>query len=615
MGWQMGQEDGCLGGVELPCFPCSLRAMRPTELGPSRAFVQRVVDELREDRRNAWMFLGATLLSAIAHGVLSTCAGLLGQALMGRQLASFSALVDPRGAIDHPIFLSSVGFGAALLKAGAGAFSTYGQKRIAFQVGNVVRRDLTSAIVREGQPAAAAVTSHAAITVRIRDIERGVDEGVLSGFRAAAHLVPLLVALVALSSKLALVALGLLAPFALLLGGTRRFVRGHHARSLRLAEELHARVDALVRQLDLWRTYGAAGRVQEALARAGEEAGRAAAEAEATRSALSGANEVLAAAALLATVALVERGNVDLGGGSLVAFAAVFFLTYRPLRDLGDARTAIERGAASLVALEASAPAWGRLGAVPSEPMGVKKTLRRFERGRLDVEAARFGPNGEAAKGTTMRAEPGEIVVLVGPTGSGKTTFLRGLLGLLPMTEGRIVYDGQDLSGAGVGPSERPFAWVPQEPAIVPGTIEENVALGATGVSPEDIAGALARVGGLELAKARRDAALSAGGHELSGGERQIVALARALVSEQPVLLLDEPTSGLDPEAEVRVLEALEKQRGSRTILLVTHRPAPLAIADRVVSFGVLPSEISELVRKNGNGRRADRERGDPAQN
>jgi ABC-type transport system involved in cytochrome bd biosynthesis fused ATPase/permease subunit len=231
----------------------------------------------------------------------------------------------------------------------------------------------------------------------------------------------------------------------------------------------------------------------------------------------------------------------------------------------------------------------------------VKKTRRSFELGRLEVKAAQFGPDGAAGKSTTMRAEPGEIVVIVGPTGSGKTTFLRGLLGLLPLSAGRIVYDGQDLSGAGVGPSERPFAWVPQEPAIVPGTIEENVALGAAELAPAQVEAALARVGGLELAKARREAALSAGGHELSGGERQIVALARALASEQPVLLLDEPTSGLDPDAEVRVLDALEKQRGARTILLVTHRPAPLAIADRVVSFGVLPGELGELAGKNAN--------------
>jgi ABC-type bacteriocin/lantibiotic exporter with double-glycine peptidase domain len=80
--------------------------------------------------------------------------------------------------------------------------------------------------------------------------------------------------------------------------------------------------------------------------------------------------------------------------------------------------------------------------------------------------------------------------------------------------------------------------------------------------------------------------ALAAGGPELSGGERQWVAIARALATGLPVLLLDEPTSGLDPASQQRVLEALAAVRGKRTVLLVTHRPEPLAIADRVIRLG-----------------------------
>src|SRR6185369_6991852 len=125
-------------------------------------------------------------------------------------------------------------------------------------------------------------------------------------------------------------------------------------------------LDELVRHLDLWRTFGASARVQRMLDAAGDQAGRAAAGADAARTALSGANELLAAAALLGVVALVEIGNLPLGRGPLVAFAAVFFLMYRPLRDLGDARIAVERGAQALSDLDhvradlaSSAPADG----------------------------------------------------------------------------------------------------------------------------------------------------------------------------------------------------------------------------------------------------------------
>ncbi|MRG92687.1 ATP-binding cassette domain-containing protein [Polyangium spumosum] len=451
---------------------------------------------------------------------------------------------------------------------------------------------MTAAIVLQGQPPSAAAASLAAITVRIRDVERGVDEGVLAAARAIAHLVPLALALLFLSSRLAIAAILLLTPFALLLASARRFVRSHHARSARLAEELHSAVDELVRHLDLWRTYGAARRVHAALGRAGDEAGRAAARAEATRGLISGANEVLAAAALLGLCVWIERAQPALGG-SLVAFAAVFFMTYRPLRDLGDARTAIERGAASLDALEASV----QVGAATSEfeaaePESVQGARSRFRLARLSVEGLRFVVGGAIGRPVRFTAEPGRIVAIVGPTGSGKTTLLRGLLGLVPATEGELRYDGEELTRAGVGPDERPFAWVPQEAAIVSGTIEENVGLGAKDAPKEELRRALAEVGGLGLAEARGQARIVAGGHELSGGERQIVALARAVASRQPVLLLDEPTSGLDAEAEARVLTALEAQRGSRTILIVTHRPGPLRIADEVISFeGPAPAQ------------------------
>jgi ABC-type transport system involved in cytochrome bd biosynthesis fused ATPase/permease subunit len=213
----------------------------------------------------------------------------------------------------------------------------------------------------------------------------------------------------------------------------------------------------------------------------------------------------------------------------------------------------------------------------------------------LDVDGVRVVRNGAEGVRTTFSAEPGEIVVLVGPTGSGKTTLLRALLGLEPDVKGSVRYAGQELSHRAVGPSERPFAWVPQEPAIVTGTLEENVALGIhrddnAGQAEADwgaaARGALEQIGAGVLSERKRGACIQAGGHELSGGERQWVAIARALASQLPVLLLDEPTSGLDEASQQRVLQALTALRGTRTIVLVTHRPEPLAIADRVVAIG-----------------------------
>jgi ABC-type transport system involved in cytochrome bd biosynthesis fused ATPase/permease subunit len=181
-------------------------------------------------------------------------------------------------------------------------------------------------------------------------------------------------------------------------------------------------------------------------------------------------------------------------------------------------------------------------------------------------------------------AEPGEVVAIVGATGAGKTSLLRALLGLEHDFDGNVRYGPHDLTRAGVGPSERPFAWVPQEPAIVAGTLEQNVALAAD--DPAAATAALDAVGAGELARTRRGEPVQAGGADLSGGERQWIAIARALASGLPVLLLDEPTAGLDARSQQRVLDALRAIRGSRTVLLVTHRPEPLAIADRVIEIG-----------------------------
>jgi ABC-type transport system involved in cytochrome bd biosynthesis fused ATPase/permease subunit len=123
------------------------------------------------------------------------------------------------------------------------------------------------------------------------------------------------------------------------------------------------------------------------------------------------------------------------------------------------------------------------------------------------------------------------------------------------------------------------LAGVAQDAPLLADTLDANVSLGGSA----DARALLASLGAGSLAAALDDARLGAGGRAVSGGERQWIALARAVATRQPVLLLDEPTSGLDPASQARVLDAIARLRGERTILLVTHRPEPLAIADAVV--------------------------------
>jgi ABC-type transport system involved in cytochrome bd biosynthesis fused ATPase/permease subunit len=169
----------------------------------------------------------------------------------------------------------------------------------------------------------------------------------------------------------------------------------------------------------------------------------------------------------------------------------------------------------------------------------------------------------------------------VGATGSGKTTLLRTLLGLEAPRAGEVRYAGERIDARPAGPDARPFAWVPQDAPVLADTLHANVALAEGG--PDAARGALVEIGAERLIDAVGDDVLGAGRRPLSGGERQWVALARAVATRQPVLLLDEPTSGLDPASQARVLEAIARLRGHRTVILVTHREEPLAIADQVI--------------------------------
>ncbi|HEX4477132.1 MAG TPA: AAA family ATPase, partial [Polyangiaceae bacterium] len=147
----------------------------------------------------------------------------------------------------------------------------------------------------------------------------------------------------------------------------------------------------------------------------------------------------------------------------------------------------------------------------------------------------------------------------------------------------------------GTGPSERPFAWVPQDAPLVTGSVADNVLL--LGGSDATARAALDDVGAGRLGASDHDArdanhrgderdVIGPGGRPLSGGERRLLSLARALASSLPVLLLDEPTEGLDPDATRSVLAALARLRGRRSIVIATHREEVLPLADRVVRLG-----------------------------
>lgn len=503
-------------------------------------------------------------------------------------------------AASQAFLLASAGLAVVLVKAVAGAYATFVQVRVAGEVGSALRLRLFDALLAlhelrhprqtdQGSVGTPALQvdktpppTHAvlALTDRVRDVQTGMAQGLLAGARAVAQIAPLAGLLLVLAPRMALVAGLVLAAFGWVLARLRSGYRDALKRGASEHERLVEAADDSMRHADLWVVYGAQASARANVRVLGESLARGAARLEARAAVLTGANEVLAALALVGAIAVSRAGwlGPQVDGATLLAFAVAFFLTYRPLRDLADARIAWARAQAAYQQLALLVQPEGA-----GEPLEAPPALREavWRPGRLQLRELRAG-RGTCAP-LSVSIDGGAIAVLSGPTGIGKTSLLRTLLGLERAAGGEIVFDGRSLTDAPAGPRSRPFTWVPQDAPLLADTLAANVGLGAPGVDPVS---ALGDLGAAQFARGLGGERIGAGGRSVSGGERQWIALARAIATRQPVLLLDEPTSGLDAGAQRAVLEAIGRMRGQRTVIIVTHRPEPLDIADLVVRLG-----------------------------
>jgi thiol reductant ABC exporter CydD subunit len=209
----------------------------------------------------------------------------------------------------------------------------------------------------------------------------------------------------------------------------------------------------------------------------------------------------------------------------------------------------------------------------------------------VGLEAVEFtypGRDRPALEGATLRMEPGEIVAITGPSGCGKSTVLAILLGLVQPDSGTVTVGDVDVRSLDPDAWRSRLAWVPQHPHIFAATIADNVRLGRRDAGPDDVVEAVSAAGLAGLISRLPeglDTIIGDGGAGLSAGERQRVALARAFLRDAPLLLLDEPTANLDGETEAEIVEAVRRLSSSRTVVMVAHRPALIALADRVVDL------------------------------
>lgn len=186
-----------------------------------------------------------------------------------------------------------------------------------------------------------------------------------------------------------------------------------------------------------------------------------------------------------------------------------------------------------------------------------------------------------------LRICGGEKVAILGPVGSGKSTFLKIIAGLIRPNAGQVLIDGLDVFAIAAERRAELIGYLPQSPGLIQGTLRENLLMGHTGISDDQLI-MVCKSSGLDQVLLRREQGLETpvheGGSQFSGGEIQLIALTRLLLVSPRLWLLDEPTAACDAPGERRVLAALKARLGKQdTLVLVTHKTPPLELVDRVI--------------------------------
>ncbi len=518
------------------------------------------------------LFVSA-LLHATSHGAVAFCAALLGRNMVG---GSSGAFLPAASALS----LALIGLAAVFAKGTFGILASYAQTKLSTSAGQSLRDHTLQALLNAG-PTTPIPTTIARLVSRIALAEKAIQHGPFSVARALVQLLPIAVGLALVSPSLTLIAIFVLAPFGALLSLARRSWRSLHESSMAASDHLHEEVDDLIRHLDLWRTYGSGQQVREVLRGLGSRASQTRVKSETLGVALSSANEVLGALALIAVLFVASLGFGLTDGGSVIAFIAIFFMAYRPLRDLGDARNAWLQGKEALATIST----------LFDRRLNEKDSAKVAYDQPVHVQVAELSVPCKCPS-VSFSLPAGRMIALCGATGAGKTSLIRALLGLEPSAVGHVSINGQHVLPGQVGPCFRPFAWVPQDAPVVSGSLEDNYRMAGTDI--DSVREQLAKLGANNLDHKVGKTKVGLAGRTLSGGERRWIALARALATKLPVVVLDEPTVGLDHFARQRVLQALKRSRGHRSFLIATHDEAVSSLADEVVVVGTTPSAGAE---------------------
>jgi len=289
--------------------------------------------------------------------------------------------------------------------------------------------------------------------------------------------------------------------------------------------------------------------------------------------------------------------------GALTVYLAYLAKFFKPVKDLASMTSAI---AQTTVALERIQKILSADQIIPEHPDAADPGRVK---GGITFENIAFGYDDETQvlRDVSFKIEPGQVVGIVGPTGSGKSTVLSLVPRFYDPSGGRILIDGVDVTTFKLDALRTQVGFVLQETVLFRGTIRENIAYGRPGATDDEIVNA-AKVANADEFIGRMphgyDTVVGERGDTLSGGQRQRIGIARAVIRNSPIMILDEPTAALDTESERLVIEGLRQLMKGRTVIMIAHRLSTISEADKIVVLkdGVVAEEgsHSELIARDG---------------
>ncbi len=368
-----------------------------------------------------------------------------------------------------------------------------------------------------------------------------------------------------------------------MLGHQRRRMRTSTTKSLQETGDLSALITQTLRGMRIVRAYRQERKEINRAANAIDRTLEFTMRGTRARGASAPAMEILVGLGFAAAIywAGVKGVTGAVSLGHFMGFMAAAVLLYQPLKSVATLQTSLQEGVA------AASRVFGIIDHKRDlvEASGAKPL--KLEKGEVVFENVTFSyePGNFVLNNVTLKVPAGKTVALVGRSGGGKSTLINLCLRFFDPDKGRVLIDGQDVKDVTLSSLRDSIALVTQDPILFDDTMRANISYGLkTGGYRAVRAAAKAASADTFISKLPKGYDTRAGeaGNALSGGEKQRIAIARAIFKDAPILLLDEPTSSLDSEAEAKVQRALKKLMAGRTVLMIAHRLSTIQKADLI---------------------------------